>query len=199
MVKPRCGTANVEFTGFISPPHEFNTIFRDWLVDNMWQQCISDPCIYIFRIGTILAVIALYVDDISAACNDPDWLTSAKTRQLGAKLKIKELGAISQLLGMHTTRDMFARAISLDQSKCLRDILASKHGIPARKSSPMPMDPCFLSGLARMHSPPLTGAANKDVWAACNSQPCARAMMCLRLWASLAPLKRTPRRLTSRQ
>jgi hypothetical protein len=31
------------------PPREFNTPLRDWLVENGWKQCVSDPCIYIFR------------------------------------------------------------------------------------------------------------------------------------------------------
>jgi hypothetical protein len=61
-------------------------------------------------------MIAMYVDDIPAACNDTVWLTSFKAR-LGARFKIKDLGALSQPLGMRITRDMSARTISLDQSK----------------------------------------------------------------------------------
>jgi hypothetical protein len=34
------------------------------------------------------------------------------------------MGDLSQLLGMHITRNRSARTISLDQSKHLRDILA---------------------------------------------------------------------------
>jgi hypothetical protein len=68
-------------------------------------------------------MIALYVDDIPAVCNDATWLTSFKT-QLGARFKMKDLGDLSQLLGMHITRNRSARSISLDQSKYLRDVLA---------------------------------------------------------------------------
>jgi hypothetical protein len=59
-----------------------------------WRQCTSDPCIYIVRTGIVFAMIALYVDDIPAACNNPAWVTSFKA-QLGAKLKIKDLDALS--------------------------------------------------------------------------------------------------------
>jgi hypothetical protein len=52
-------------------PREFSTMLRDWLVDNGWQSYISDSCIYIFRTGTVFTMIALYVDGITAACNDP--------------------------------------------------------------------------------------------------------------------------------
>jgi hypothetical protein len=37
---------------------------------------------------------ALYVADIPAACNDTTWLASFKAR-LGARFKIKDLGALS--------------------------------------------------------------------------------------------------------
>jgi hypothetical protein len=106
-------------------------------------------------------MIALYVDDIPAACNDAAWLASFKAR-LGARFKIKDLGELSQLLGMHITHDRSARTISLDQSKYLRDILA-KYGITDSKPSSLPMDPGFLAGLCHMTSPPLTGVA-KDVY-----------------------------------
>jgi hypothetical protein len=106
-------------------------------------------------------MIALYVDDIPAACNDAAWLASFKA-QLGVRFKIRDLGDLSQLLGMHITRDRPARTVSMDQSKYLRDILA-KYGMTDSQPSSHPMDPGFLAGLAHMTSPSLTGVA-KDVY-----------------------------------
>jgi hypothetical protein len=97
------------------------------------------------------AMIALYVADIPAACNDATWLTSFEA-QLGARFKIKDLGDLSQLLGMHITRSRSARTISLDQSKHMRDILA-KYGMTDCKPSSLPMDPGFRSGVGHMASP----------------------------------------------
>jgi hypothetical protein len=114
-----------------------------------------------FRTGYVFAMIAMYVDDVPAACNDATWLASFKA-QLGARFKIKDLGELFQLLGMHITRDRSARTISQDQSKYLRDILA-KYGMTDSKPSSLPMEPGFLAGLAHMTSPPLTGVA-KDVY-----------------------------------
>jgi hypothetical protein len=88
-------------------------LLRARLVDNGWQQCVSDLCIYIFRAGHVFAMIALYVDDITAACKYATWLTSLKA-QLGARFKIKDLGDLSQLLGMHITRKRSARILSPD-------------------------------------------------------------------------------------
>jgi hypothetical protein len=98
-------------------------------------------------------MIAFYVNDIPTACNDATWLTSFKAR-LSAIFKIKDLGDLSQLLGMHITRDRSARTISLDESKYLRDILA-KYGMTDNEPSSLPMHPGFLSGLTHMDSPPL--------------------------------------------
>jgi hypothetical protein len=108
-------------SGLKQSPREFNMLLRAWLVDHGSQQCVSDPCIYIYRTGHVFAMIAMYVDDIFAACNDATWLTSFKA-QLGARFKTKDRGDLSQLLGMHITRDRSARTISLDQSKYLRDL-----------------------------------------------------------------------------
>jgi hypothetical protein len=147
--------------GLKQSPHEFNTLLRAWLVDHGWQKCVSDPCIYIFRTGHVFAIIALYVDDIPAACKDATWLASFKA-QLGVRFKIRDLGDLSQLLGMHITRNRSARTISLDQFNYLRDILA-KYGMTNSKPSSPPMDPGFLAGLAHMTPPPLSGVA-KDVY-----------------------------------
>jgi hypothetical protein len=116
------------------------------------------PCIYIYRTGHVFAMIALYVDDIPAACNDATWFASSKA-QLGARFKIKDdLGDLSQVLGMHITRDRSTRIIFLGKPKYLRDILA-KYGMSDSKPSSLPMDPGFLAGLAHMTSLSLTGAA----------------------------------------
>jgi hypothetical protein len=42
----------------------------------------------------MLAMIALYVDDILAACNVATWLASFKAR-LGGTFKLKDLGDLS--------------------------------------------------------------------------------------------------------
>jgi hypothetical protein len=127
-------------------------------------------------------MIALRVDDIPAACNGATWLMSCKAR-LGAKFDIKDLGDLSQLLGMHITRDKSARTTFLGQSKYLRDILA-KHGKIDCKPSSLPMDPGCMSGLSHMDSSPMSGitkdASTPASSAASNTRLYARAMTSLR-------------------
>jgi hypothetical protein len=64
--------------GLKQSPREFNMMLRAWLVDHGWQQSVSDLCIYTFRTGHVFAMIALYVDDIPAACNDATWLAHGR-------------------------------------------------------------------------------------------------------------------------
>jgi hypothetical protein len=106
-------------------------------------------------------MIAHYVNDIRAACNDPAWLVSFKT-QLGAQLTIKDMGDMSHLLGMHIARDRSPRLISLDPPKYMRDIM-DKHGMTDCKPSSLLVDPGFVSDLARMNSPLLNRVA-KDIY-----------------------------------
>jgi hypothetical protein len=81
---------------------------------------------------------------------------------VGARFKIKYLSDLSQLLGMHITRNRSARTMSMDQSKYVKDIMF-KHNMSNCKPSSLPMEPGFLSGLAHIDSPLLTGLA-KDVY-----------------------------------
>jgi hypothetical protein len=73
---------------------------------------MSQPFIYTSRTSDIFAMIALYVDDIPTVCNDTAWIQAFKAI-LGSRFKIKDLGDLSQLLGMHITRDRSVRTISM--------------------------------------------------------------------------------------
>jgi hypothetical protein len=105
-------------------PREFNTLLRDSIAVKGWQLWMSDPCTYIFRTWTVFAMIALFVGDIPAACNGTKWLVTFKA-QLGANFKVNDLGELSLLMGMHTTRGKTARSISMNQSKYVKDIMSS--------------------------------------------------------------------------
>ena len=61
-------------------------------------------------------MIALYVDDIPVACNDTAWRV-AFTALERSRFDIKDQGALSDIIGIHITRDRAARTISLDQGR----------------------------------------------------------------------------------
>jgi hypothetical protein len=64
---------------------------------------------------------------------------------------IKDQGDLSDIIGMHITRDKAARTISLDQGKYVRELL-DKHDMVDCKPSCLPMDPGFLAAIAK-HGP----------------------------------------------
>jgi hypothetical protein len=76
---------------------------------------MSDPCIYIFKADGVFAMIALYVDDIPVACNNTTWRV-AFTALVPCRFDIKDHGDLSDIIGMHITRDKTTRTISLDKA-----------------------------------------------------------------------------------
>jgi hypothetical protein len=138
---------------------------------------MSDQGIYTFRIGAVFAVITIYVGDIQAACNDTEWLVAFKA-QLGARFKIKDMGELSHLMGMHITPEMTACTISKEQSKHANDIIV-KHSMTDCKPSSLPMDPGFMSGSSHSDSSLVTRVV-KDAYHSLMGSP-DYATVCKRL------------------
>jgi hypothetical protein len=69
---------------------------------------------------------------------------------------------MSDIIGMHITRDIAARTISLDQGKYVRELL-DKHDMTECKPSCLPMDPGFLAAIAKQTHVPLT-CADRDIY-----------------------------------
>jgi Reverse transcriptase (RNA-dependent DNA polymerase) len=82
----------------------------------------SDHAVFIrVRDGTF-SIIALYVDDISMASNDPNAIEQDKLK-LKQKYQMMDLGDISWILGMHITRDREKGTIVLSQQQYAEDVL----------------------------------------------------------------------------
>jgi hypothetical protein len=138
--------------GLKQPPREFNEVLRDWLVSQGWRQLMSNPCIYIFEADGVLAI---YVDDIHVACNSSAWRV-AFTALVRSSFDIKDQGDLSDIIGRHTTKDIAARTISLDEGKYVRELL-DKNDMVDCKPSCLPMDHGFLAAISKQTHVPLTG------------------------------------------
>jgi hypothetical protein len=147
--------------GLMQSPREFNELLGDWLVSQGWRQLMSDPCIYIFEADGVFAMIALYVDDIPLVCNNTA-LRVAFTALVRSRFDIKDQGDLSDIIGMHITRDRTSRTISLDQGKYVRELL-DKHDMVDCKPSCLPMDPGFLAAISKQTLVPLTGT-DRDIY-----------------------------------
>jgi hypothetical protein len=147
--------------GLKQSPREFNELLCDWLVSQGMRQLMSDPCIYIFEADGVFAMIALYVDDIPVACNNTAWRV-AFTALVRSRFDIKDHGDLSDIIGMHITRDRAARTLSLDQGKYVRELL-DKHDMLDCKPSCLPMDHGFLAAIAKQTPVPLT-STDRDIY-----------------------------------
>jgi hypothetical protein len=106
-------------------------------------------------------MIALYVDDIHVACNNTAWRV-AFTALVRSRFDIKDQGDMSDIIGMHITRDRAARTINLDHGKYVRELL-EKHTMVDCKPSCLPMDPGFLAAISKQTLVPLTGT-DRDIY-----------------------------------
>jgi hypothetical protein len=106
-------------------------------------------------------MIGMYVDDFPLACKNIHWVVEFK-RTLCHRFKIKYLGDLKKLLGMHITRDRFARKMSIDLSKYINDML-DKHGMTDYSPHTRPKNPGLLPGIAITPVTPLTGYA-RDIY-----------------------------------
>ncbi|MCP3677051.1 MAG: hypothetical protein GY721_05525, partial [Deltaproteobacteria bacterium] len=65
-------------------------------------RCKSDPCLYILKKGSSVALLLVYVDDIIVATNDPALYTSTLAG-LRAEYELTEQPSVSWVLGWHVT------------------------------------------------------------------------------------------------
>jgi hypothetical protein len=80
----------------------------------------------------------------------------AFTALVRSRFDIKDQGELSDIIGMHITRDRTARTVSLDLGKYVHE-LPEKHDITSYKPSCMPMDPGLFAAISKRPLVPLTG------------------------------------------
>ena len=95
-------------------------MLNDYLQHMGYQQCPSDPCDYWKRVGSRLIILALHVDDLIIASNNPQMLQHEK-RAFSRKFAMHDLGEAHFVLGMKIIRDCPNRKLWLTKpSICQR-------------------------------------------------------------------------------
>lgn len=97
----------------------------------------ADFCIYIIKRGKYLCFLAVYVDDMGILCNDLDFMQKIKD-QIGRRFKIKDLGAIAQLLGLAIEYNRDARTLRLSQTRYVEESL-QRYGFDDSRTHPTPL------------------------------------------------------------
>lgn len=96
---------------------------------------ICEPCVYVKKVGKDLIITALYVDDfyIFYSTDKNDLLTLLETN-----FCVKNLGSITNCLGINVSRDRSNHIIKLDQSDYINKLLI-KYGMQNCKPVSTPM------------------------------------------------------------
>lgn len=89
----------------------------------------ADPCVFVTKDKRL--IVALYVDDLLILGKEIEEIKRFK-QDISNRFDIKDLGAVSLILGIQVTRDRARGTITLDQSHYLREIL-KEHGIEEGK------------------------------------------------------------------
>ena len=105
-----------------SPRTWFNTI-DDSVRDMGFTATASDPYVSIFGSDDNLSVLTIYVNDLLLLGEDTPLLKDLKT-QLMDRFAMTDMGDVSMVLGMQTTRDKEANNLTISQEQYAKSVLA---------------------------------------------------------------------------
>ncbi|GJP44099.1 hypothetical protein CLOM_g3503, partial [Closterium sp. NIES-68] len=107
--------------GLKQAPREWHAKLAATLAELGFSTSHADPSLFL-RTSPSPFYILVYVDDMILITADSAELERVK-RELGSRLKCKDLGELQHYLGMEITRDRAARTISLSQGHYLQQVL----------------------------------------------------------------------------
>ncbi|CAI5739954.1 unnamed protein product [Peronospora farinosa] len=104
---------------------EWNDELHNWMMENEYQRCLTEPCLYYCQDtdGTIVLVL-VYVDDILCATNN-EAVKVDLFGKLALQYGIKDQGELTEYLGVEVQSSQDAMKIS--QRKYSREILQKFH------------------------------------------------------------------------
>ncbi|XP_057444635.1 uncharacterized mitochondrial protein AtMg00810-like [Lotus japonicus] len=122
--------------GLKQAPRAWYQRFADYVSTIGFQHSTSDHSLFIYRRGSDMAYLLLYVDDIILISSSHD-LRKSIMALLASEFAMKDLGPLSYFLGIAVTRH--AGGLFLSQSTYARDIIA-RAGMTSCNPSATPVD-----------------------------------------------------------
>ena len=114
-----------------------------FLVANGFTYSRADPSLFVFRRGTCIMYLLVYVDDLILTGNQPYLIQSFITK-LNAEFAIKDLGQLSYFLGLEVTYTK--DGLFLSQSKYALDILKWANMVDAKSvTTPLAANAAFVT------------------------------------------------------
>ena len=124
--------------GLKQSPRLWNKRINDYLTDNQFKRCVSDPCIYYRHYAEKdFDLLSIWVDDIVIIAPLSRIETIKKT--LSKEFKMTDEGNLSYILGINVTRDRNHRTIHLNQPRYI-DLLLERFNMTDANPSSTPSD-----------------------------------------------------------
>nr|KAJ0214373.1 hypothetical protein LSAT_V11C400171290 [Lactuca sativa] len=126
---------NKAIYGLKQAPRAWFHRLSTFLVAHGFSCSRADPSLFIFRKGSCLLYLLVYVDDLILTGSDTSVISSFVT-QLHAEFRIKDLGRLSYFLGLEASH--LPSGLFLSQAKYAHDIV-SRAGLLDAKPMPTPL------------------------------------------------------------
>ena len=125
--------------GLKQSSHVWGKTFESFMLRSGFKQCVMDTCIYTRGTGQSRIVLGIHVDD--QAIIGPNKQVIAKFKQeLAAEFKMKDLGALTHILGVEVKRDRRNRVLTLHQGSYMRQVL-ERYGMQDCNPTKLPFTP----------------------------------------------------------
>lgn len=127
---------NKSLYGLKRAPRCWNDKFNSFMLQNNFCRSISDCCLYFKIEKNVKVFVLLYVDDLMILGNETIAVNDFK-QKLNAAFKMKDLGRISNYLGLHIVQKL--DSIEIDQKEYLEKVL-TKIDLTGVKEYDTPLD-----------------------------------------------------------
>jgi hypothetical protein len=134
-----CGKLLKTVYGLKQAPRNWNRVLNEYLLSIGFKRSEADPCIYKRLRNSKEVILFVYVDDLIIAGNDMEQINIVK-KELSDKWSMKDIGELSEILGMEVYRDRQRKLLTLSQTTYIKDIL-QKFGFSNCKPISTPLDP----------------------------------------------------------
>lgn len=108
--------------GLSQSPYLWNDTLDDTLTVFGWKRTHSDPCVYVFRKGSSLVILTVYVDDFLLTGDDQD-LVNIKRKELTDRFEMTDLGEVKRILGIEVERNYDQGTMAISQGSYVATIL----------------------------------------------------------------------------
>ena len=127
--------------GLKQSPRQWYLRFDSFMLEQKFQRCNLDCCVYFREDSGMMVYLVLYVDDMLIASVSMSLIEDLK-QKLKGEFDMKDLGPAKKILGMQLYRDIKAGTLFLSQEGYIRRVI-DKFGMASSKPVQTPLAPHF--------------------------------------------------------